>query len=88
MVVSLNNILTMTSVEEKSLTVLKRLHIRKKLQYQAAHILTNVAKIGMNNKKSETKEEAKLKNKRNVMQIKRHLNSFRNTSRYKLYSEF
>jgi len=81
MVVVLNNILSMNSGEEKALTVLQRLELRKTLKDEAAYVLTNMAKIGLNNRRKYQKDKLDKKNKEIGRNIKKHLNDFKRTSR-------
>jgi len=80
MVVTLNNVLGMSSAEEKALTVLDRLSLRKHLKAEAAYILTNMAKVGVNNKRKKG-EELETENKKAFRNIKKHLNDFKGISR-------
>jgi len=81
MVVTLNNILTLSNVEEKSLTVLKRLELRKHVQKEAAYVLTNMAKISLTKRRIKERELARKHNWKNAVRFKKHVNYFKNASR-------
>jgi len=54
--------------------------LRKTLEKEAAFVLTNMAKVGLNNKKKASKETEK-NNKKYFGDIKYHLGEFRQTYR-------
>jgi len=81
MVVTITNVLAMDSLEEKSLVVLRRLELKKKQKKEAAFILTNIARLGMNKKKISNPELRDKKNEEIVGDLKRHLNTFKQISR-------
>lgn len=81
MVVTLNNILTLSNVEEKSLTVLKRLELRKEVQKEAAYVLTNMAKISLTKRKIKERELARKRNWINAVRFKKHAHYFKDASR-------
>ena len=54
--------------------------MRKNLEQEAAYVLTNMARVGLNNKKKDNKNFEK-NNKRIFSDIKYHLGEFRQTFR-------
>lgn len=64
--------------------VLRRLEARKRQKEEAAHILTNIAKMALVRKKPVSKEKKDSMTKESISNLKKHLRTFRHTSRYKI----
>ncbi len=82
MVVTITNVLTMDSLEEKALVVLRRLELKKVQKKEAAFILTNIARLGLIKKKYPNSEMRNKKNQEVVGELRKHLNSFKTITRY------
>jgi len=81
MVVTITNVLAMDNLEEKALVVLRRLELKREQKKEAAFILTNIAKLGMNKKKISNPNLRDKKNEEVVGDLKRHLNTFKQITR-------
>ncbi len=62
--------------------ILNRLILRKKLEQEAAFVLTNMALIGLNNRRLKNEELRNEANARITKKIKNHLTKFKAISRY------
>ena len=68
--------------------VLRRLEARKRQKQEAAHILTNIAKMSMIRKNPVSSEKKDSMTKESISNLKRHLRTFRKTTRYNLIMQF
>ena len=68
------------------MAVLQRLQLRKSLENEAAYVLTNMAKVGLNNKKQ--RKECEKNNRKIFSNIKHHLGEFRQTFRLNYNKNF
>lgn len=62
--------------------ILRKLEARKRQKQEAAYILTNIAKMSLMRKKPLSKEKREDAIKESVSSLKRHLRTFRRTTRY------
>ena len=62
--------------------VLRRLELKKKQKKEAAFILTNIAKLGLIKKKNLNPELRNKKNEEVVDDLRRHLSSFKQLTRF------
>ena len=67
--------------------VLRRLELKKKQKKEAAFILTNIAKLGLIKKKTSNPELRNKKNEEVLGDLRRHLSSFKQLTRYILTLE-
>jgi len=61
--------------------LLQRLQLRKKLEKEAAFVLTNMAKMGLNNRKTQDETIKKENNKKIAIDLRFHLSKFKHTLR-------